>query len=328
MPEPDRLTPKAPATVLEAASQVFRAQAAELRRHQKAARRGTDPEAVHQMRVATRRLRAAVRALEGHVIVPADEQARLKWLARRLGAVRDLDVILALLAGERLPATAREERARLARLVRKLRARRRKAHQRLTRALDTQRYRNLLDGLDDTAKAPRLAGVEEAIAARVLADVSERLGGVIARSTGMTATTPDSDALHALRIDFKRLRYVLELHAAAYGFSYDAERQLAREMQDVLGEIHDRDLLLAWIAEGRGAFRGPWRAFEPRLTLERARLLRRFFQRRHEWQARTQAEPAVATTDTPRWVHLEPQAVTLRLVTGTKSVASSEAISR
>jgi CHAD domain-containing protein len=325
VPEPDRLTPRAPATVLDAATQVFRSQAAELRRHQKAAKRGTDPEAVHQMRVATRRLRAACRALEGHVVIPAGDRDRLRWLARRLGAVRDLDVILELLEGERLPPAAREERARLARLVRKLRARRRKAHRRLARALAKPRYRRLLEGLDATAKAPRLAGVEEAVAARVLAEVGERLAGAIARSPGMTVAAPDAQQLHALRIDFKRLRYALELHAAAYGFSYDEERKQAREMQEVLGNIHDRDLLLGWMAEGRGVFRGPWRALEARLAAERARLLRRFFQRRHEWLARTRAELAVAVTDTPRWVHLEPQAVTLRLVSGTKSVAAGDA---
>ncbi len=325
MPEPDRLNPRAPATVLDAAGQVFRTQAAELRRHEKAARRGRDPEAVHQMRVATRRLRAACRALEGHVVIPADDRDRLRWLARRLGAVRDLDVILELLAGERLPPTARAERARLTRLIRKLRARRRKAHRRLARALARPRYRRLLAGLDDTAKAPRLAGVEEAVAARVLAEVGERLAGVIAHAPGMTVPVPDAQQLHALRIDFKRLRYALELHAATYGFSYDAERRLAREMQDVLGEIHDRDLLLAWMAEGRGAFRGPWRALNARLTAERARLMRRFFQRRHAWLAHTRDERAAPVTDTPRWVHLEPQAVTLRLVPGTKSVAAGEA---
>jgi CHAD domain-containing protein len=322
--EPDTLTPRAPVTVLEAASHVFREQTAELRRQQRAVRKGKDPEAVHQMRVATRRLRAAVRALEGHVVVPAGEQARLRWLARRLGAVRDLDVIILLLAGETLPAAAREERARLARLLRKLRARRQRVQDRLERGLRSKRYRRLLDGLDRVAASPRLAGPEEAVAARVLAGVSERLGEAIARSPGMTQAVPDADLLHALRIDCKRLRYALELHAAAYGFSYDAERKLARDLQDVLGEIHDRDLLLAWMGEGKGPFRGPWRALEARLRAERARLFRRFLQHRRAWQARTRPEPAVAPLDAPRWVSLEPQAVTLRLIKGTRSVAAGE----
>jgi CHAD domain-containing protein len=322
--EPETLNPRAPVTVLEAASHVFRTQATELRQQQKAVRRGKDPEAVHQMRVATRRLRAAIRALEGHVVVPADDQARLKWLARRLGAVRDLDVIIALLAGETLPVTSREERARLARLIRKLRARRRKLQDRLVRGLASKRYRRLLEGLDEVAGGPRLAGTEEAVAARVLAGVSERLGEVIARSPGMTQAAPDADTLHALRIDCKRLRYALELHAAAYGFSYDVERKLARDLQDVLGEIHDRDLLLAWMAEGRGAFKGPWRALEARLRIERARRFRRFLQHRRAWQERTRPEPMVAPLDVPRWVSLEPQEVTLRLIKGTRSVAAGE----
>ena len=54
-----------------------------------------DPEGLHQMRVATRRLRAALRLFEQ--VVPTDAEAlraELKWLATSLGAVRDLDVQL------------------------------------------------------------------------------------------------------------------------------------------------------------------------------------------------------------------------------------------
>jgi len=139
----------------------------------------------------------------------------------------------------------------------------------------------------------------------------------------MTATEPDAEALHGLRIMFKRLRYALDFHAAACGLAYDVERRLARAMQDVLGEIHDRDLLLEWLEDGRGAWHGPWPALRVRLAGERARLMRRFLRLRAEWSERTRPEPMVATLESPRFVNLEVQPVTLRLVTGPKHVASS-----
>jgi CHAD domain-containing protein len=321
--EPDTLTPAPPATVIDAARQVAERQGAELRSWQKAVRKGKDPEAVHQMRVATRRLRAALRALQGHVAARRGLREKLRWLAGRLGEVRDHDVILALVRSQRLPAAAADERARLVDLAAKLESRRRKAQAKLTAALMRKRYGKLLDDLDTFAKRPRGLGAEEPIAARVLAEVSERLGETIARSPGMTDATPSPEALHALRIDCKRLRYALEFHAAACGFSYDAERRLAREMQDVLGEIHDRDLLAQWLDEGKGAFRGSWPVLTARLAAERARLFRRFLRQRRAWRARTTPEPLMAPLEEPRWVHLEPQPVTLRLVTGGKSVAAT-----
>lgn len=324
MGEPDRLTPAAPVSVLEATSGVVAQQLRELKRHYKPARKGEDPEAVHQMRVATRRLRAALRALGSHVRPPGRLRADLRWLARRLGAVRDHDVILALLRSQRLPAALTEERAQFARLVGKLERRRQGELERLARALRRKRYRRLLEDLAAFAERPRAIGVGEAMAARVLAEVSARLGEEVAQSTGMIEASPAPEALHVLRISFKRLRYALEFHAATCGFSYDVERQMARRMQDVLGEIHDRDLLLGWLAEGKGPFRGPWPALEKRLITERARLFRRFLRFRREWRSRTRPEPLVAPIEPPRFVNLEPQPVTLRLVTGGRSVASTE----
>jgi CHAD domain-containing protein len=322
--ELDTLTSAPPLSVFDAAKQVFAEQTAALRRHAKGARKGKDPEAVHQMRVATRRLRAALRALTGRVAAPKALRGRLQWLGRRLGAVRDLDVILALLRSERLPAAAAGERSRLARLIRRLDGRREKAQHRLTKALRRDRYEKLQGDLDAFAERPRVIGTDEPVAARVLASVSTRLGDAIADHAGMTQAAPTAVELHALRIEFKRLRYALEFHAVACGFTYDTERRLAREMQDVLGEIHDRDLLLAWLGGGRGPFRGSWPALAARLTAERARLVRRFLRQRRAWQKRTRPEP-LATLAEPRWSQLEPQPVTLRLVTGTRTVASRTA---
>jgi hypothetical protein len=60
-----------------------------------------------------------------------------------------------------------------------------------------------------------------------------------------------------------------------------------------------------------------------RLAAERARLMRRFRRMRTEWLRRTRPEPKVAPLEPPRFVNLEVQPVTLRLVTGPRVVAST-----
>jgi CHAD domain-containing protein len=310
-------------TVVEAAAIVVAEQARELRRQARIVRRRDDAEAVHQMRVATRRLRTALRALRGHIAPTRGLNKHLRWLGGELGAVRDCDVILALLRTQKLPGAARAERERLMRLIARLERRRGKRQATLRGGLKRRRYQRLLDELKGFADDRGGIHADHLLAVRVLTDVSETLGEAVGRSAAMTAPAPDADALHALRIMFKRLRYALDFHAVACGLAYDVERRMAREMQEVLGDIHDRDLLLDWLREGRGAFKGTWPRLEARLAAERARLMRRFLRLRGDWAERTRPEPTVAPIETPRFVNLEVQPVALRLVTGPKHVASS-----
>jgi hypothetical protein len=106
--------------------------------------------------------------------------------------------------------------------------------------------------------------------------------------------------------------------------AYEVERKLARAMQDCLGELHDHDLLLAWLERGKDFFAGPWPVLGDALTADRAKLFRRFLRLRRSWKARTRREPTVAPLEEPRFVNLEPAPVTLRLIAPTrKDVASS-----
>ena len=225
-------------TVRQAASRIVARQVRELFGYEKGARGGEDAEAVHQMRVQTRRLRAAL-ALFSSVVRPPRRagRARLRWLARALGRVRDLDVVTSLLEDRHLAALDGVEAARLEDLLAALKTRRWRAQQKLTASLARPRYAKLKGALKDFARHPRFVGRggEEAMAARHLTDVIHRLARRLAGRRGMTERQPEAEDLHALRIGFKRLRYVLDFHAEVCGIAFDEERRLTRLLQDCLG---------------------------------------------------------------------------------------------
>ena len=123
-------------TVREAAHQVIARQVRELRRQERAVAGAGAPDPVHDMRVATRRLRAALAVFRGIVKLPkAARRGRLRWLARRLGRVRDLDVRVALLADQYLPQVSGKEALRVAALVTGLSEQRQRQHRKLRRGL-------------------------------------------------------------------------------------------------------------------------------------------------------------------------------------------------
>lgn len=336
------LTPAPALTARQAASRIIARQVHDLLHYEKPARRGDDPEAIHQMRVQTRRLRAALALFSGVVRPPRRAgRARLRWLARTLGRVRDLDVIAGLLEDRHLAHLAGSEAGRLEDLVAALKERRWRAQRKLKAGLARGRYAKLKAALLEFARRPRFAKGrdEDAMAARYLADSIHRGARRVSGHRGMTERAPAAADLHTLRIAVKRLRYVLDFHAETCGIAFDEERSLTRQLQDCLGEIHDHDLLLAWFAKAAGTdarmhgrtgpapvddalMAGPWPVLEKRLAAERARLLRRFLRLRRKWLARTEPAGTVAPLEEPRFVSLEAAPVQLRLLAPRKTVAS------
>src|SRR5262249_43820748 len=126
------------------AFRVVREQFALLRSHEAGTRAGDDPEELHDMRVATRRLRAALRCFQD-VLPPSATVLNLElgWLASGLAAVRDLDVQLQRLEG--LATTLSEhEQSSLAAVRDMIILDREQARKDLTILLDSERYAALL----------------------------------------------------------------------------------------------------------------------------------------------------------------------------------------
>jgi CHAD domain-containing protein len=216
-------------------------------RHAPVARAGTDPEGVHQARVATRRLRSDLRtfrdALDG---VDIDAlRAELRWIGTALGRVRDADVLSAAVtrhAGA-LPAVDRPAIAGLLRLL----ARERSAAQASLRdALDSDRYAALVDRLTGTADTrPDVAGVPHA--ARHARDVARRPWRRLRHCVRALPATPSDEQLHEVRKRAKQARYALEAIEPVTGRRAARLAQRLARLQDLLGEQHDAIVASAWL---------------------------------------------------------------------------------
>jgi CHAD domain-containing protein len=210
-------------------------------------RAGEDPEQVHRMRVATRRLRATERvfrpSLVGRGLAEPLDRARadLRALAAALGAVRDRDV---LIAGLRADAElCPDDAPAIERLIDDHLAARRVAQDALVAALDAGALTFLAGPFRAAVEDPTAPGgpPRERVRRRAPELVAERLRRL--RRRGRRLQFPTGAELHQLRIAAKRLRYTAELFQPAFP-ELEQTIQLATELQDILGALHDDDVAL------------------------------------------------------------------------------------
>ncbi|HJU56633.1 MAG TPA: CHAD domain-containing protein [Pyrinomonadaceae bacterium] len=223
----------------------------------------SDPEGVHDMRVASRRLRSALRDFSPYLRGRKMRRVKgdLKSLADALGLVRDDDV--AIMALDKLAEEAPPEVcAGVGQFTDERKRKRERARARLERALTEDALAELRedfnDALADGVKARRRQDVGGE--GRKETSVSFRRAGrkiILARleefqDLSASLYTPlKSETLHRLRIAAKRLRYALELFAVCWDESTltPFAREIAK-MQTSLGELHDCDVWVEEIGEG------------------------------------------------------------------------------
>jgi CHAD domain-containing protein len=216
---------------------------------------GREPEALHDHRVAVRRLRAANRtfAAGNPPRLQATLAGELRWLGQELGAVRDLDVQRANLAWHmgHVERAARSHLAGFRRHMEHERAERRAA---LDATLDSRRYFRLLAALERFAASPpprRPRGDAAAsIAQAGRRAVKRALRRLIKRGDAI-GEVPEAEDLHALRIRAKRLRYILEALKPIAGSQGRKLIKLLVRLQDVLGRFNDAIVAAAFIRDSR-----------------------------------------------------------------------------
>lgn len=222
---------------------------------------GDDAEALHQARVATRRLRSDLRNLRPVLDQQRAEHLRseLSWLAGLLGDVRDNDVLRDGL-GDATSALDAEAGLGLAELLDGLAAEATPHRTALTAALGSDRYLELLDALTEAISAPPLADdvQPDKRARRLTADITRIAWRRASTAVKQLDPHPTPDELHDIRKRVKRARYAAELAVLVHGHkARDFAARLAT-VQDTLGDVHDAQVAEDWLrtAVARHTFTG------------------------------------------------------------------------
>lgn len=225
-----------PETTGELVMQVMRLHATLFAEHVAQARLGADLEHVHDARVATRRMRAALRLFSDILPEGIEElQTELGWMGQQLGAVRDLDVQLVRV---QTTATALNLSDPLAPYRAWLESRRNAAQVLFDAAFQSDRFVRLterLRALNELTPIPDADLPLDEDAPRRLKRAHRKLGK---RADNLSESSP-SESFHRARIAAKRLRYAAEFLEPVYG---KPARQLiaaATNLQDLLGDHQD-----------------------------------------------------------------------------------------
>lgn len=190
-----------------------------------------EPEAVHKMRVATRRLRSTLRTFKRTYPGTAEVGAELKWLADLLGAVRDGQVQKGkLLAGVRDAGPQFADAVQ--RIERHLDDQVTQGRQALDEALESERYLALLDRVD------RLADETETAEDDPIRRARKSLGKADGLLDQALAGGEDAE-LHDARKAYKRARYAVEVFEPSAGRPGKQLVSALTDLQDVLGAHQD-----------------------------------------------------------------------------------------
>jgi CHAD domain-containing protein len=211
-----------------------------------------DPEYVHEMRVAIRRMLVLIHAFDkdlGGGIRPIGK--RIADIGRRLGDVRDSDAFLAYLQ-ERLDQAPPSGRPILVKIRNAQRRARREQYRQVLEAFAGEEYGRLKSRLERFLSA----GVDGRRGRRPAAREAKRalqryLEKFFSHDRRLKKLSPRQQ--HQLRIDCKNLRYMADFFSGFYGPRLKGMIEELTEFQDVLGQAHDYYVYKDWLLEKAGA---------------------------------------------------------------------------
>ena len=214
-----------------------------------------EEETTHQLRVSARRLAAALNTFASVMTWPEGCRVRpIRRVERRLGELRDLDVLGQAMKRDLADALDEELRSALDRALDRLQQGRDEAIRRARRAVERPALRRVCGRLSDWLEGPRYGVLVALPAAAVVPDLYLPILGTVLVHPGWEirgAVAPDlreAGALHALRRRLKGLRYRVECMADWFGGEAATWLDELHAMQDALGAWHDDGVLIAWLA--------------------------------------------------------------------------------
>jgi CHAD domain-containing protein len=240
---------------------------------EKSVKKDEDPEALHQMRVGMRRLRTAVSRFGIALDFPKPvSDKNIGKIARRLGNLRDLDVLKEILETEYKPHLSSKEQKYLHTAFAALAKQREHALTVTQATLKDEPYKSLKQSLHDWLAAPSYHPLASVAIQQVLPDLLLPEASSFLLHPGWLLGTKFVDAqltirkdwpaekveqklategetLHSLRKQAKRIRYQMELFTDLYGESYAAYVADVKNIQDVLGTLQDSAVLTEWLED-------------------------------------------------------------------------------
>ncbi len=232
-----------------------------------------DPEDLHQMRVGMRRLRSAITGFAPALELPKPAQEKkIGKIARRLGQLRDLDVLREVLENHYKPALPSEEQKSLESAVVHLDKQRRQALEQVKETLENERYQSLKQSLKKWLKQPSYRDIaqmpiEQVLPDLLLPEVSKLflhpgwLVGTEVKAGEINVVkelepemveqqlAAQGPVLHSLRKETKRLRYQMEVFSDFYGEPYVAYLEDVKAIQEVLGQMQDSFVLSEFLTD-------------------------------------------------------------------------------
>ena len=223
-----------------------------------------DPRAVHRIRVASRRLREVLPVLQLDPAVTARLTRRLRKITGGLGTVRELDVLLALI--EELSENGRYPRPALNRVSAHVAERQVASRARLMKKLPIKELHRVAEKLEKqlatlATKETSMTSRGRVVTARswqwaIEARVARR-ASALSEAIAAAGAVYLAERLHSVRIAVKKLRYALELSADVAGHKGMPELTQLRRAQEVLGRLHDLQVLIDRTRETQASLTPP-----------------------------------------------------------------------
>lgn len=213
-----------------------------------------DPEHLHKMRVAARRLQSALQVFANAVELPKAAQLnQVRSLGKALGKLRDLDVQSAAIKDHYYPRLNSSEQEIVQTQLKHLQHDRHQAFAEVEAILTRSRYKKIKDAYKDWLSCPQYGAIAQLPLAIAIPDLVNPLLSALLLHPGWLISTQSQErssdpathtALHDLRKAFKAVRYQSEFFETFYDAAFQDWVVELKTLQDSLGEVHDGYVLL------------------------------------------------------------------------------------